>query len=636
MIKNRLMNLKRVVVIMVLSGFLLFPTVILGKCLVSATSGWQILGTLPESLGDGVAFILGDTLYHAGGRFGNSDQHTAAIYSQLLSSSSTSTVPWSQTHTLPGVSRFGAAVAVYEEYAYVLGGYNKSVLDRVDIFDGTDNWKMASLLEPLNFPAATVSNGYLYVAGGLPGPSKKVWRTRIDASNGNLLGWEPDAELDLGLMTSLATHGTCLYAIGGWDNAGTPHSEIYAAVVDQNDGHLSPWEYVADLPLPLALHDVTVQRGQLYIVGGQTTNDVFSNLAHRIKLPSAAPCDIDDTMWESFTLPSSMSLSRMAIASRWGELYMIGGQLANGSFSDQVWYLPLDVPPATLELAKVNTPSGPVGYGETIDYTLNYANPWESPDPQTNVRIVDTLPEGTEFVAASDGISPDAANRLVWELGALDSGTGGSVTFTVQTIPPTYTWSLTTTQQSNYVVGSMQAGVIVSHTIAYTLAAGDTRPGLLVTHTLPTGLVPLRITADAQYFQSAVHGQDVVWRILDTITAGDSPGRLTVTACISGSLQSGQPLTRVTTLNDSLTTTVVTLAQPISSGSNITLGHSCPPPQSMAIKYNGDLAPLYPDVSVSNQAVIYSDQVPGGQASETVLNIWPGPWKIYLPVIKRH
>ncbi|MBN1873316.1 MAG: DUF11 domain-containing protein [Anaerolineae bacterium] len=621
-------------VLVVLVGF---PVVTLGKAWILDVLGWLEVEKLPTAWGDGVAFILDNTMYYAGGWTGDLNQHNGVVYGLILPSS-TSNSGWTQISTLPGVTRFGAAAVTYREYAYILGGYGGgSILDRVDIINDTTQWVTGpALLEPLHFPAAVVANGYLYVAGGLQlsgnsiVSSNKVWRAEIDGS-GMLVEWKSDNVLPLGLTTRLAANGLCLYAVGGRDGAGNPRDEIYAAAIDPVTGALS-WssDAVGQLPFSLALHAVTVQRGQLYVFGGEKSGGGYSNQVYYIELQDTTPCDVIGN-WGSFSMPNDGGRQRVAVASRWGEIYMIGGQLANDSYTNQVWRLSLDAPEAELELTKSNTPDGPVGYGEMIAYTLNYYNPWENPEPQTEVYITDVVPEDTELVSATtSGFSQDG-QILRWDIGSLASEASGAVTFTVRTKTPAYSWTLTSAQHSNYDISTMQGGVYVSYTVAYT-PTGDLRSGLLFTHTLPAPLVPLTIQADARYIQFAVRGQDVIWRVLDDIKGA---GHLTVTACISGSLQSTTPLTTTTVLYDAMNTTVISSAVPISTGADVTLGHSCHLPHSHIVQYKNTVASLYPDVSVSNQAWIYSKQLSMGQASNVVTNIWPGAWQIYLPLVTR-
>ncbi len=73
--------------------------------------------------------------------------------------------------------------------------------------------------------------------------------------------------------------------------------------------------------------------------------------------------------------------------------------------------------------------SGPtVISGSSITYTIGYSN--DGSLPLENVTLVDTLPPGTSFVAASDG-GTEASGVVTWQLPALAGGASGSRTLTV-------------------------------------------------------------------------------------------------------------------------------------------------------------------------------------------------------------
>ena len=78
------------------------------------------------------------------------------------------------------------------------------------------------------------------------------------------------------------------------------------------------------------------------------------------------------------------------------------------------------------------TKSGPATAvpGGTITYSLSYSNTGNGEG--TGAQIVDTLPDHTSFVAASNGGVFDAgANTVTWDLGTLDPGAQGAVTLDV-------------------------------------------------------------------------------------------------------------------------------------------------------------------------------------------------------------
>ncbi len=77
-------------------------------------------------------------------------------------------------------------------------------------------------------------------------------------------------------------------------------------------------------------------------------------------------------------------------------------------------------------------PAGPVSVGANLQYTLTVSN--LGPALATNVRLTDTLPEGTDFVSATTSVGScrNANGTLVCTLGSLESGGGATVLLTVR------------------------------------------------------------------------------------------------------------------------------------------------------------------------------------------------------------
>jgi uncharacterized repeat protein (TIGR01451 family) len=84
----------------------------------------------------------------------------------------------------------------------------------------------------------------------------------------------------------------------------------------------------------------------------------------------------------------------------------------------------------------VLTKSGPLTAtrGSTVTYRLSYQN--LGPAAAQGVKVVDSLPAGLGFVSALGGGSYNATARTVtWNLGTVNTGSTGSVSFTA-TISP--------------------------------------------------------------------------------------------------------------------------------------------------------------------------------------------------------
>ncbi|MBN2006330.1 MAG: DUF11 domain-containing protein [Anaerolineae bacterium] len=424
-----------------------------------------------------------------------------------------------------------------------------------------------------------------------------------------------------------------MFVVGGKDTSGQPHSEIYASAIAQ-DGRVAGWSKVGDITnastgavFPLAFHGTAVHLGNLYILGGETPGAGFSTLGVSVSLN--ANCTLGND-WESFTLPNGVGLRRMAVASRWGELYMIGGHTATGYASD-AWQTTLDTPAATLTLHKSAQMAGDFAYGELITYTLSYANPWPYPDGQTGVVITDTLPASTTLLSATPGYVLTDTDTLRWDIGALAKDASGAVTFTVEITPaPALDWSLNSAVDYHPALSgtaTLLHEAVIIYRIAYTPTGDAATAGVLLTATLPAQLFPLRTEPSVPY---AVQGQHVIWRIPGTIT---QTGYARVAACILQPFSTQELLTYTATLEDVLgQTTLVRVAalQPETEGM---VAASCTS-ETLALAHPTTVPPLYPDLVVRNRAWICSNELGGCQESnETITRYWPV--KVFLPLVIR-
>jgi uncharacterized repeat protein (TIGR01451 family) len=70
--------------------------------------------------------------------------------------------------------------------------------------------------------------------------------------------------------------------------------------------------------------------------------------------------------------------------------------------------------------------------GSTVAYTLNFGNKFTATSPATGIQLTDTLPSGVTYtsgcVAPACSVSADG-RTVVWDLGDLEVGTSGSVSF---------------------------------------------------------------------------------------------------------------------------------------------------------------------------------------------------------------
>jgi len=305
----------------------------------------------------------------------------------------------------------------------------------------------------LNFPAAVVVEDYLYIAGGLPGPTDQVWFTLIQ-SNGSLAEWQAAIPLPRGLMTRLVAWGTCLYVIGGKDVAGNPRNETYRAL--WRDHNITGWQTEHPLPQPLALHSVAVRRNVLYVLGGELPGGSYSDQVYQATM--GPDCALSE--WHQASLPAARQ--RMAVASTERGIYLLGGRDRDGQFVNTVWY---DILPATptptstststptpaprLNLSLQNDPTGAVGPGDVITYTISYSNTGGS--NLTGVVITGYIPiTWTSYVTGSlkgDERCAEGKEQVSCKIESLTKGKGGRVSYSVRvfTLTPTATATQTAT-----------------------------------------------------------------------------------------------------------------------------------------------------------------------------------------------
>jgi uncharacterized repeat protein (TIGR01451 family) len=593
------------------------------------------LPLLPQPVGDGVAFVLTDTLYYAGGWAGTASDRfdtTNALSVNPLGNA------WGPSANTLAPARFGATSVVVNDRGYVIGGYDGTITNRVESFDGL-SWRVenASGLSALNFPAAAAvqvgSQTRIYIAGGLPGPTDGIWSTQV-LTDGTLSNWRSETtRLPRGLATQTAALGNCLYIIGGRDSSGNWHAEIYGEKLNV-DGTIPSWgNPIAYLPVPLALHAVAIDQNTLYVLGGETTN---GNLNDQVFAYTIDPqtCALTRNTVLEMTLPGGGN-RRLAATTRFGELYVLGGQTAAG-YTNQVWKAELPIPDPVLTLYKSAEWEEDFDYGTLITYTLRYANPWTYPGGQTGVIITDTIPLSTTFITASEGaMYITSTNTLSWTLVTLPKDAGDVVTFTVRVDEqPTPQWELASARDARW---SEDGTWLISSEIAYTVIYTPQMPGtsdISVTGTLPPQLYPRNrtsITSSMPGAEFAVNGQNVIWRVPGAIT---ETGYLTVTTCVVQGFSTQMPLTYTISLQDTVSQTQRVYTQAIAPEVDGWVKPSCTT-DTLQLGYPITVSPLEDTRPIIlNQAWICSEEIAGCQPSnETITRYWPV--KVFLPLVVR-
>lgn len=137
--------------------------------------------------------------------------------------------------------------------------------------------EIGQLPTPLESHQMQVLGDYVYVIGGwneAKGIHKDVFFTPL-TPDGTLNNWqETTAPLPLKLQHHVAiVHDNAFYVFGGdngyWD--GSQVSKRILRAVPNDQGDITEWVDVGELPEPLTIHAVTNLDNQLYILGGSNT-----------------------------------------------------------------------------------------------------------------------------------------------------------------------------------------------------------------------------------------------------------------------------------------------------------------------------------------------------------------------------
>jgi uncharacterized repeat protein (TIGR01451 family) len=116
--------------------------------------------------------------------------------------------------------------------------------------------------------------------------------------------------------------------------------------------------------------------------------------------------------------------------------------------------LQLAVLQADLGITKTVAPAAIVQPGDTVTYTLTYAN--AGPATARHVVITDTLPEvlqNPQVISAGAVITPRVGSRFVWDVADLAAGEGGTITITVVVSPTLVDAPITNTATITATVG---------------------------------------------------------------------------------------------------------------------------------------------------------------------------------------
>src|SRR5919109_3930584 len=115
-----------------------------------------------------------------------------------------------------------------------------------------------------------------------------------------------------------------------------------------------------------------------------------------------------------------------------GSSLALGGSATPGGGLGQLQVVKPQAKNGSPDLQLTKTGPSMAAPGSTVAYTLNFGNKFTATSPATGIQLTDTLPSGVAYtsgcVAPACSVSADG-RTLVWDLGDLELGTSGSVSF---------------------------------------------------------------------------------------------------------------------------------------------------------------------------------------------------------------
>ena len=335
---------------------------------IDSSSTWCVNTTgLPAITTASNATVYNGYLYSIGGHGGGplaTVEYAQPSSSGVLSTMTSCPSGWTlstndywcyDTSSLQTADQNGA-LAVYNNYVYVIGGYNGGALQTVEyaqfgavgalatLSSCASGWTLStsnqwcynstSLPAASQTNAAAAYNGYLYEIGGVNSSAlTTVDYTAINSTNGSPGTWA-DAGNDLLVATrssSSIVYNGYLYEIGGYVSGAASTNVEYAPLyANGTDG---AWNYTSALPAANYTASAVQYNGNLIQLGGENTS---STVVPTIYTVAIEPAGYLSTNWNSltpFTTTSMPARNGFGAVAYNGYLYVMGG-IASASTGD--------------------------------------------------------------------------------------------------------------------------------------------------------------------------------------------------------------------------------------------------------------------------------------------------------------
>jgi len=283
-------------------------------------------------------------------------------------------------------ARYGMSASVVDENIYVIGGYDNSFLNTVEMYDSIhDKWEMKASLSQGNLGVGTASaNGKIYAIGGWN--SNGQYLNTVEEYDPLKDTWTRKANMPTArAWVSAAVVDDIIHAIGGMDSTGN-----FTSVVEAYDPVADQWNSKANLPVASECWTAVVGH-KLYAMG------LGIGCADVCPLPDVYEYD---SMLNTWSKKADMPTTRYAIApvAINEKIYAVGGVSSFNPYRIVSTVEIYDPKTDTWEKG-INLPDA-IGYhvGAVVDgriYIIGGADEWQNPNVPPNlvsstVEVFDT------------------------------------------------------------------------------------------------------------------------------------------------------------------------------------------------------------------------------------------------------
>lgn len=247
------------------------------------------------------------------------------------------TLGTSSTTTSFTTGRYGHALAIKDNYIYLLGGCSASsagtctnYLNDVQVGRIESNGTIGSWQTTTSFTTArhshraVISGNYIYISGGTTGTIQTgvQYATINTNASFSLSSWTATSSLSNAREShGFVAYNGYVYALGGYSGSAALSSVEYAVV--NGDGTLGTWTASTPLVMGLYGHGAAVYNGRMYVSGGCSAGacTTYNSKTHQAEVFSNGQLHSWDTSINNFT--TARTDAGFAIYE--GNLYVTGG-----------------------------------------------------------------------------------------------------------------------------------------------------------------------------------------------------------------------------------------------------------------------------------------------------------------------